>query len=230
MLDSLYIGTVVGNADYAKDATNQYLGRVLVKIPGLTIIDKNSMSYKTVGSNVGGSLNQGVVKKVEEFENIWAYVLAPIAGESSIGKYNRTKDASSLADGNDMGNFDDNSRYTTPPASQFTSQMFDGFTNGPAGNMTAGVNPYGNCYVTENYSDSGKGLFSMPGINSKVLIGFIHGSRGLPIVLGKINAESEIEQIHGVGAAYPDYPGVFENTSTDTTTPITKSTATFTNR
>ena len=230
MLDSLYIGTVVGNADYAKDTNNQYLGRVLVKIPGLTVIGKSNMSYKTAGSNVGGSLNQGVIKKVEEFENIWAYVLAPIAGESSIGKYNRTKDTSSLADGNDMGNFDDPSRYTTPPASQFSSQNFDGFTQGPAGNMTAGVNPYGNSYVTENYSDSGKGMFSMPSINSKVLIGFINGSRGLPVVLGKINSESEIEQIYGVGAAYPDYPGVFENTSAGTTTPTTKATATFTNR
>lgn len=230
MSDSLYIGTVIGNADYAKDASNQYLGRVLVKIPGLTIIDKNKMSYKTAGSNSGGSLNQGVIKKVEEFEKIWAYVLAPIAGESSVGKYNRTKDASSLADGNDMSNFDHPSRYTTPPASQFTSQMFDGHAQGPAANMSAGVNPYGNCYVTENYSDSGKGMFSMPSINSKVLIGFIHGSRGLPIVLGKINAGSEIEQMHGIGAAYPDYPGIFENTTTSTTKPPTKSTVTITNK
>lgn len=230
MSDSLYIGTVVSNADYAKDANNNYLGRVLVKIPGLTIIDKNSMSYKTVGSNLGGSLNQGVIKKVEEFENIWAYVLAPIAGESSVGKYNRTKDASSLADGNDMGNFENASKYTTPPASQFTSQMFDGHAQGPAANMSAGVNPYGNCYITENYSDSGKGMFSIPSVNSKVLIGFIHGSRGLPIVLGKINAGSEIEQLYGFGAAYPDYPGVFENTTTGSTTPATKSTATFTNK
>lgn len=228
MSDSLYIGTVVSNADYAKDANNQYLGRVLVKIPGLTIIDKNNMSYKTVGSNVGGSLNQGVIKKVEEFENIWAYVLAPIAGESAVGKYNRSKDASSLADGNDMSNFASASRFTTPPASQFTSQMFDGFAQGPAANMSAGVNPYGNNYVTENYSDSGKGMFSVPSVNSKVLVGFIHGSRGLPIILGKINAGSEMEQIHGVGAAYPDYPGIFENTFAGTTTPITKSTATFT--
>lgn len=230
MSDSLYIGTVVGNADYAKDTNNEYLGRVLVKIPGMTIIDKGNMSYKTAGSNTGDSLNQGVISQVEEFEKIWAYVLAPIAGESSIGKYNRTKDSSSLADGNDMSNFESNTSYTTPPASQFTSQMFDGYAQGPAANMSAGVNPYGNCYITENYSDSGKGMFSMPSINSKVLIGFIHGSRGLPIVLGKINAGSEIEQMHGFGAAYPDYPGIFENTRASTTAPSTKSTITFTSK
>lgn len=230
MLDSLYIGTVVGNADYAKDTTDQYLGRVLVKIPGLTVIDKNNMSYKTVGSNVGGSLDQGAVSKVEQFENIWAYVLAPIAGESAVGKYNRTKDASSLADGNDMGNFDNSLSYTTPPASQFSSQILDGYTQGPGGNITSGVNPHGNCYVTENYSNSGKGMFSIPSINSKVLIGFIHGSRGIPIVLGKISSESEIEQIYGFGASYPDYPGIFENTIAATTTPSTSATVTITTK
>lgn len=230
MTNSLYVGTVVSNADYSKDKNNKYLGRVLVKVPGMTITGKDNMSYKTVGSNLGDSLNVGIIKKVEDFENIWAYVLSPIVGESSIGKYNRTKDASSLADGNDMSIFDNVSTYSTPPASQFTSQMFDGHTQGPAGNMTSGVNPYGNCYITENYSDSGKGMFSIPSVNSKVLIGFIHGSRGLPIILGKINADSEFEQMHGIGAAYPDYPGIFENTTTSTTTPSTNSTVTINSR
>jgi len=228
VLNSLYIGTVVSNADYSKGKDSQYLGRVLVKIPGLTITDKNAMSYKAAGSNIDSSLNRGVIEQVEEFETIWAYVIAPMTGESSIGKYNRTLDASSLADGNDMSNFISDTRYTTPPASQFTSQMFDGYAQGPAANMSAAVNPYGNSYVTENYSDSGKGMFSTPSVNSKVLIGFIHGSRSIPVVLGKINSGTEIEQIYGAGSAYPDYPNIFENTVAPTTTPPTSNTVTLT--
>ena len=230
MSNSLYIGTVVSNADYSKGKDSQHLGRVLVKIPGLTIIDKNAMSYKTAGSNTNDSLNRGVIEQVEEFETVWAYVVAPMTGECSIGKYNRTLDASSLADGNDMSNFVNDARYTTPPASQFSSQMLDGHAQGPAANMSAGVNPYGNAYLTENYSDSGKGMFSTPSVNSKVLIGFIHGSRSMPIVLGKINSGTEIEQIYGSGAAYPDYPNVFENTVAPTTTPPTSNTVTVTNK
>ena len=225
MLNSIHIGTVVANADYTDDKRGQYLGRVLVKIPGLTVIDKNIKTYKSAGSNVGGNLDEGLIKQVENSEKVWAYVLAPITGESAMAKYNRTKDFSTLSDSADVSRMYENSTYSTVPATQFSAQSFDGHTEGPAVNMHAKVNSYGNNYVTSNYSDSGKGMFALPAVNSKVLIGFINGARGLPIVLGKVNAGSEMEQIYGAGEAYPDYPNIFENTRTATTTPPTDSTA-----
>ena len=230
MVNTLHIGTVVSNADYADTANGQYLGRVLVMIPGLTLTSKSktTRAYKALGVNTEGSLNSGMIKEVENFERVWAYVMAPIAGESSMGKYNRTLDSSSLADGNDMSNFV-GTNYTSPPASMFSSQSLDGHSGGPAVNMTSKVNPYGNCYITENYNDSGKGMFSLPSVNSKVLIGFINGSRGIPIVLGKIHSGTEVEQIYGVGNAYPDYPNIFENTVAPTTTPPTSNKVTVGN-
>ena len=57
----------------------------------------------------------------------------------------------------------------------------------------------------------------------------MNGSRGIPVVLGKINSGTEIEQIYGVGSAYPDYPNVFENTVAPTTTPPTSNTVTVGN-
>jgi hypothetical protein len=223
MLNTLFIGTVISNADYSVNNNNQYLGRVLVQIPGLTQVEKNSMSYKAAGANTGGTLNRKTIEQVEGFENIWAYVLSPITGESSVGKYNRTKDVSSLADGTNMDDFGSDINYSSPPASQFSSLMLDGHSGGPGVTMSSGVNPYGNCYMTENYSDSGKGMFCIPSVNSKVLVGFIHGSRGIPIVLGKVHAESEIEQVYGTGTAYPDYPNIFENSIAPTTKPSTNS-------
>jgi len=232
MVNTLHIGTVVSNADYTNTANGQYLGRVLVIIPGLTITDKvrgsKQRSHKAAGANAEGSLNAKTIKEVEHFEKIWAYVMAPITGESSMGKYNRTNDTSSLADGNDMANFSSNN-YTSPPASMFASQTLDGHSGGPAVNMTSKVNPYGNCYITENYNDSGKGMFSLPSVNSKVIIGFLNGSRGIPIVLGKLNSGTEIEQIYGTGEAYPDYPNIFENTVAPTTTPPTSNKVTVGN-
>ena len=230
MVNTLHIGTVVGNADYADTANGQYLGRVLVMIPGLTLTSKSkqSRSHKALGTNTEGSLNSKMIQEVEHFEKIWAYVMAPIAGESSMGKYNRTLDSSSLADGNDMSNFV-GTNYTSPPASMFASQSLDGHSGGPAVNMTSKVNPYGNCYITENYNDSGKGMFSLPSVNSKVIVGFLNGSRGIPIVIGKIHSGTEIEQIYGVGNAYPDYPNVFENTVAPTTKPPTSNTVTVGN-
>lgn len=225
MLNSIHIGTVVANADYSDDKRGQYLGRVLVKIPGITAISKNTMTYKAAGSNAGGNLNEGLIKEVENSEKVWAYVLAPISGESSLGKYNRSHDSSTLSDSADVNGMYNSSSYSTVPATQFSDQSFDGHTEGPAVNVHAKVNPYGNAYVTSNYSDSGKGMFALPAINSKVLVGFINGSRGLPIVLGKVNAGSEMEQMYGAGEAYPDYPNIFENTRTAIVKPPTNSTA-----
>jgi hypothetical protein len=223
MLDSLYVGTVVSNSDYAVDGNGGYLGRVLVDIPGFTTASREAINYKAAGSNTYGTLDSGKIQQVENFERIWAYVLTPIMGESSIGKYNRTKDSSSLSDGTNMDDFGQQSSYSTPPATQFSSMMLDGFSDGPSVTMSANVNPYGNCYLTENYSDSGKGMFSVPSVNSKVLIGFLNGSRAIPIVLGKLNSGSEVEQIYGNGTAYPDYPNIFENSIAPTTKPETES-------
>ena len=221
MSNSLYIGTVVSNSDYAVKDNGGYLGRVLVDIPGFTNVSREALNYKAAGSNTYGTLDSGKIQQVENFERIWAYVLSPIMGESSIGKYNRTKDSSSLSDGTNMDDFNQQSRYSTPPATQFSSLMLDGFSDGPSVTMSSGVNPYGNCYLTENYSDSGKGMFSVPSVNAKVLVGFLNGSRAIPIVLGKLNSGSEVEQIYGNGSAYPDYPNIFENSVAPTTSPPT---------
>jgi uncharacterized protein involved in type VI secretion and phage assembly len=112
--------------------------------------------------------------------------------------------------------------YSTPPASMFNTMQFDGFTGGPHHTMSAGVNPYGNCYLTENYSDSGKGMFAIPAINSKVIVAFLNGARGIPVILGKIHSGTEIDQIYAVGTAYPDYPNIFENTHAGTAKPPTQ--------
>lgn len=219
MITSLHIGTVVKNSDYGNLVSkgSEYLGRVKVAITGMTRM--NGVEYfKAPGS--GGDLDAVAINNVQDFE-VWAYVVSPIAGESSMSKYNHARDISSLADGNDMGNFSNPTDYTTPPAKMFTSMNLDGHSGGPGVTMSAAVNPYGNCYVTENYSDSGKGMFSTPAVGSKVLVGFLNGARGLPVILGKIHAGSEIEQIHGVGTAYPDYPNAFENTHSNNITPPT---------
>jgi hypothetical protein len=210
-MDSLVIGTVVGNADYTDTDHGQYLGRVKVHIAGLTGTGKEVNIVKAIGSNAGGDMDHDAIRQTEQFE-VWAYVMAPMMGESSMGKYNRTHNSSGIGDGNDMSNFTHPDTYTTATASQFHGQQMDGHAGGPNLNMSSGTNPYGNAAACENYSDSGKGVFSMPAANSKVIIGFINGGRGRPVVLGKIHSGTEIEQIHGAGNAYPDYPGPFENT------------------
>jgi hypothetical protein len=68
MINTLHIGTVIKNADFANKDAGQYLGRVKVVIPGLTIVGSDVINYKTPGSNIGGDLNAGAIKKADDFE------------------------------------------------------------------------------------------------------------------------------------------------------------------
>jgi hypothetical protein len=214
MINNLYIGIVTQNADYGDSVNKSHVGKVKVLIDGVTTLPNTNLTYQTIGKNVSGNLQGDVISNVDKFE-VWAYILSPITGESAIAKYNRTLDVSSITDSNDMSIFGNNSDHGFAPASMFsTKNITDGYSGGPGPLMTSGYNTYGTEYMSENFSNSGKGMFAIPAINSRVLIGFLNGSRAIPIVLGKLNSASEINQIYGSGSSYPDYPGIFENITT----------------
>lgn len=213
MINNLYIGIVTQNADYGDSINPDHAGKVKVLIDSITCLPDTDLTYRSIGSNISGNLQGDVISNVDRFE-VWAYVLAPITGESSIAKYNRNVDSSSITDSNDLSIFTNNTTHGYAPASMFSSKnVYDDFTGGPGVAMTSGYNSYGTDYMPENYSNSGKGMFAIPSVNSRVLVGFLNGSRGIPIVLGKINTSSEISQIYSSGISYPDYPGIFENTT-----------------
>lgn len=214
MINNLYIGIVTQNADYGDAINPNHAGKVKVLIDSVTSLPNTDLSYRAIGSNISGNLQGDVLESVDQFE-VWAYVLSPILGESSIAKYNRSLDTSSITDSNDISTFSSNARHGFAPAAMFTSKnIHDGYSSGPDVTISSGYNSFGTEYMPENYSNSGKGMFAIPSINSRVLIGFLNGSRAIPVVLGKINTPSEISQIYGSGTAFPDYPGVFENTTT----------------
>jgi len=211
MINNLYIGIVTHNADYGDTVNTSHAGKVKVLIDGITCLPDTDLTYRAIGNNITGNLQGDVITTVDQFE-VWAYVLSPILGESSIAKYNRTFDASSISDSNDVSIFSENINHGYAPAAMFSSKnVYDSFTGGPGVIMSSGYNTYGTDYMPENYSNSGKGMFAIPSVNSRVLVGFLNGSRAIPVVLGKINTTSEMSQVYGSGTSYPDYPGIFEN-------------------
>ena len=211
MLTSIYIGTVIANDD------PEFAGRVKVRIEGITTpLSRESISYKFVaGNNVGGLTPSQIDNS--RTSSVWARVMAPIIGESSLGKYNRTRNIASTADFNNpegmenVGNEYDVEGRQTPPSAQF-SRTSDGFTN--AGNaMVQKTNTYAYSYMAHGYPNAPKGVYSVPNVGAKVYVQFLNGSFRDPVVIGSVVTSTGYKQTFGTDTTAPSYPGVFENAS-----------------
>ena len=207
-VDSVYIGKVILNSDIADEDNIRPLGRVKVLIHGVSYTNtRQNEEYKyPLGSNVPeGGASPETINRVKEYE-VWAYVLQPVAGTGSMARYN-AKDNVALTSDSDNVTFDD----STPPAGSYPLIVSDGFSSTSVG--TAGVNPNAYAYTPDNRSNSSKGMFALPGIGSTVLVGFINGARGMPIVLGVVPGYDSVESIYGtdVDGVYPGYPLAFGN-------------------
>lgn len=211
MLTSIYVGTVIANDD------PEFAGRVKIRIEGVTTpVAKESVSYKFVaGDNVGGLTPEQI--DISRMSGVWARVMSPIIGESSLGKYNRTRNIASSADVNNpegmenVGNEYDVEGRQTPPSAQF-SRVSDGFTNAPD-MMVQKTNTYAYSYMAQGYPNAPKGIYGIPNVGAKVYVQFINGSFRDPVVIGSIVTSTGYKQTFGTNTTAPSYPGVYENSS-----------------
>lgn len=206
-LNSIYIGTVIANDD------PEFAGRVKVRVEGITSPLPGGSSYKfPAGRNVNG-LTQSEIDQTRE-SCVWAMVAGPVMGESSLGKYNRTKDISSSADFTNVegmenveNGYDDEGRQT-PPSSQFR-RIRDGFHSAGLVKVQK-TNPYSYSYMAQGYANSPKGSYSVLAVGAKVFVQFIAGSYRNPVVIGVVNTKTGYSNTFG-DANSLSYPSVFEN-------------------
>jgi hypothetical protein len=221
-LFGIYKGIVIENSGYQRDGT--YIpGTVLVKIDGVTP-RTFAESYKGIPSqNVQGSLDKETALATE----IPAYIMTPIMGESSMGKYNAASNKSSISDvTTDAAGFGGSKIELKPPSAQFkimNDKGRDKFSDGPDKYTTTINNSDGNSFFPDHRYKAGKGVFAIPEVNSRVIIQFCNGSRSLPIIIGKINTPDEIEGYYDVSGTRPTYPYVFQNNSKPGTGPSSSS-------
>lgn len=210
-LYGLYKGVVIFDSDVADTANKDNAqGRVKVKIEGVSYTANKNESYKFPrGSNIDGGVLPENISNIDSFET-WAYVCAPIIGESSMGRYNAARDRASVSDSSDMSIFGTDA-VGTPPAAQFgLHSVSDAFVSAPNVLGTAGVNTYGREYFCDNRSNMAKGVFTVPSVGTHVLIEFLNGNRNYPVIIGALNAASDIEDILSVSPKVrPDYPLAF---------------------
>jgi hypothetical protein len=218
--DKIYIGTVIRSSDTVVAKNNKAgspQGKVLVKIEGISQTNKNNEDYKfPLGKNIPGGVSDENVVLLEGHE-IEAYVLSPVVGGDSPGRYydkppkGKTGGTATFSETHDVSlvSNKDNGTQGGSIANQFAKGKPDGFTGKPDVIGTAGVNTYGKFYQV-NYKDGqSTGSFAIPGVGARVLISFINGSRALPIVIGALHGGPAVAGINSSAGApnvYPNYP------------------------
>lgn len=202
--DSLYFGKVVRDSDLLNAADKRPYNRVKVLIIGQTSAE-NENFQQPLGSNNPSIISKQLLDVIDK--EFYAYVLQPVAGSGSGTTYNANKDIVSVSDTGDIEELDG-----TPPADAYHS-ITDNFIGG-MGSSTAGVNPHAGAYSPDNRSNAYKGMMALPGVGANVVVSFMNGVRGMPIIIGVLPSAADVDSIHGLGLGeeiYPNYPGPYSN-------------------
>jgi len=202
-LNSLYIGTVLNNSDISDVENTQPKGQVKVLINGVSTTSPGGDEYGfPFGKNIDKTVSPKTKELVDKYE-LWAYVLSPVTGGGgSLARYNASKDIAFVSDTDFPTNLDD-----AAPADNYTNiAICDGFAGDDP--STAGVNPNGCSYTPDNRTNSPKGLFAVPNVGDVVLVSFVNGARGLPVVLGVLHGARSVKSMSGIDVedVYPNYP------------------------
>lgn len=202
--DSLYFGKVVRDSDLLNAGDTRPYNRVKVLIIGQASAE-NENFQQPLGSNNPFTMSKQLLDVVDK--EVYAYVMQPVTGSGSGTTYNANKDLVSVSDTDDIEELDG-----TPPAEAYYS-ITDNFIGG-MGSSTAGVNPHASAYSPDNRSNAYKGMMALPGVGANVVVSFLNGVRGMPIIIGVLPSAADVDSIHGLGLGeeiYPNYPFAYSN-------------------
>ncbi|MDB4430276.1 hypothetical protein N9273_00485 [bacterium] len=201
MYNSLFIAKVIYDTDRLKSDDEQPRGRVYIKILG---IDQGDTAFQSSqGSNNPNKLTPKELEIVGQ--TFPADVMQPVFGGGTGTTYNANKDIIGVQDG---GEFENDT--ATAPADGFVG-VSDGY-QGVSTSVTSGVNPYAHAYSPDNRSNSYKGMLSYPRKDATVIVSFLNGLRGNPIILGYYVGQENFNSIADIGnGIYPNTPFAYSN-------------------
>ncbi len=202
--DSLYFGKVIRDSDMIDAGDNRPYNRVKVLIIGQASAE-NENFQAPLSSNNPATVSTKLLEVVDK--EVYAYVMQPVAGSGSGTVYNANKDIISVSETGDIDDID------SVPAADAYYGVTDNFIGG-RGTGTAGVNPTASAYSPDNRSNSYKGMMALPSVGANVIVSFVNGVRGMPIILGVLPSAADVDSIHGLGLGneiYPNYPFAYSN-------------------
>jgi hypothetical protein len=222
--NSIYLGIVVQNND------PEHRGRVKVWVPhvSLNVYDKWSQLKQdhtfSFPGTPGGENISAILPELKDGLP-WAEFASPIVGASTAGYYNAATDTNTVSDAplayaHPGSNFSNASSGTNldpelkggKPGAYFeTHPVSDAFGNTAKIN-SAHFNQFADTYRPATYSNSAKGLFSIPNVGSHVWVFFKEGSALFPVYFGASFSGNEFDSIFkSLSGSYPDYPDAYEN-------------------
>ena len=202
--DSLYFGKVIRDSDLLNEEDTRPYNRVKVLIVGQTSAENESFQ-QPLGRNNPSTISKQALDIVDK--ELYAYVMQPVAGSGSGTVYNADKDIVSVSDTGDITDLEGK-----PPAEAYFG-ITDSFIGG-MGSSSAGVNPNASAYSPDNRSNAYKGMMALPSVGANVVISFMNGARGMPIIIGVLPSAADVDSIHGMGLGeeiYPNYPFAYSN-------------------
>jgi len=225
-----YLGIVVQNND------PQQRGRIKVFVPDIMATTYsgwqntlNDKKFNFLGNNINSSLNNILEDLKKQLP--WAECAAPLASETSSGRFNYFLREGSISDTARLSTFppskEKNLDYDNQnvddigekPANIYESvnyRLHDAF-NDPKSNNTNLANKYSFNYTPNSYSNKAKGVFGVPNVGAHVYIFFQRGDRQKPVYFAVAYGKEDWKGIYntvdelGDDLKGQDYPGSFEN-------------------
>lgn len=235
-----YLGIVIQNNDPLKR------GRVKLFVPhispniykGWNEFSKDK-KFKFAGVNTYSDLTE----ILEDLKKIlpWAECAAPLAGESSSGRYNIHKNTGTISDSNrldttvsNISSCEINPKILTKYSQNrdnigekpgnlydtFAYRLNDAFAD-PVSTNTNNVNKYSYNYTPESYSNSAKGAFAVPSVGSHLWAFFAGGEPMRPVYFASSFGAQDWQSIYSLdidstdsdetSKTSTDYPGEYEN-------------------
>jgi len=221
-----YLGIVVQNNDPEKR------GRVKVFVPHVSpTVYKNWLSVNTKKKFkfIGNNIDSDLTLIIDELRDIlpWSECAAPLAGESSSGRYNAYTKLATTSDGNISSLSFPSSASPTKyslnkenisekPGRLYevnTSRVNDAF-NGTDIESSRILNKYSHNYIPSTYSNTSKGSFSIPRVGSHLWCFFTNGDPMFPIYFAVSYNQEDWKGIYELNSeGTPDYPSDYENSS-----------------
>lgn len=223
-VDGIYKGLVIQNNDPEKR------GRVKVFVPFISTTIHTQWNELATDKKFKFPDKSSVLSPVWEKlkESLpWAEQCAPIFGESGSGRYNAVTETGSISDSAlDFGRYDNTNKIFGGALSFVQSAEDSDKFGGKSGiiheknpkndsfntteNNVNRVNPYSYEFKPKTYSNSAKGLFSIPSVGSHVWVSFLDGNHLHPIYFGVSFGADDFSSIF---SSIEDYPANFENYS-----------------
>lgn len=225
-----YLGIVIQNNDPEKQ------GKVKVYVPHITptVYDgwtelQEDKQFKFIGENLESDLTNVIDKLKSSLP--WAECASPLVGSQGIGLYNAKNKHGSISDANVYINREESSNialnadgigekdaflFDTFPVNDAFNQALSG-EDGVRLGTPNNINKNSYTYRPNSHSNQAKGSFSIPNVGSHVWVFFKEGDPLKPVYFAAAFSALDWKDIydssddkHG-----PDYPGSYENKSSE---------------